>query len=198
MEISSSVSFGKTLVAQCDLRRQNHRKVPCNIFQLNFPEDKDYFFKLENSKPWEKAWFMWDMDEEFNSDVTGERTYVIESKGGRCLGFASVLEDDELPGEEELVYLETCPKYQITNEKRTIKYIGETLIAFITGLAKGKDIKTIEIKAYTSNGERFYKKKCNFEQRNDEKQTLFLRRENFENVINKNKAHTHSEIRYLV
>lgn len=198
MQINSPITFGKTLVAQCDLRRQNHRKVPCNIYELNFPEDKDYFVKLENSKPWQDAWYLWDMDEEFNSDATGEKTYVIESEAGKCLGYAVVLSNEESPEEEELVYLETCPKYQTKNIKRTIKYIGETLIAFISGICKNKDTKTIEIKAYSTNGEKFYKKNCNFEQRDDENQTLFLRQENFESVIKQNEAHTHSEIRYIV
>ena len=30
--VNNQINFGKTLVAKCDLPRQNERKVACNIF----------------------------------------------------------------------------------------------------------------------------------------------------------------------
>lgn len=192
------IIFGKTLAAKCDLRRQNHRKVECNILELNLEEDKDYFDKLTTSRNWQEAWYLWDMDEEFNSDVTGERTYVLESNAGRCLGYIVMRTDFDNPEEEELIYLETCPKYQTRREKRPLKYIGETLLSFAIGKLDRNKTKSVKITAYSANGEIFYKENCGFTECNDEARTLFLPRKKFSSLIKKNETHTNSKIRYIV
>ena len=197
MKISSSVTFGKTLVAQCDLRRQNHRKVPCNIFKLDYPEDKDYFLKLEKSRPWQNAWFMWDMDSEFNSDVTGERTYVMESKGGRCLGYIAMLTDYDDQKEEEIVYLETCPKYQTKNSNRPLQYIGETLISFVIGSLDKKKTDAVIIKAYSETGKPFYINNCGFEECEERNNSLLLKNKDFKKLSSKNEKHIKSKIQYI-
>ena len=197
MKIYSSVTFGKTLVGQCDLRRENHKKVPCNIFQLNYHEDKDYFLKLEKSRPWQNAWFMWDMDSEFNSDVTGERTYVMESKGGRCLGYIAMLTDYDDQKEEEIVYLETCPKYQTKNSNRTLKYIGETLISFIIGTLDKKKTEAVIIKAYSETGKPFYINNCGFEECEERNNSLLLKNKDFKKLSSKNEKHIKSKIQYF-
>ena len=193
-----NISFGKTLSAKCDLLRQNHKKVECNIFQLNLQDDKDYFEKLEKSIPWEDAWYLWDMDEEFNSDVTGERTYVLESNAGRCLGYIVMRTDFDNPEEEELIYLETCPKYQTKRTKRPLKYIGETLLSFAIGKLDKNKTKSVKITAYSANGETFYKENCGFIECDDEARTLLLPRKKFSRLIAKNEIHTDSKIRYIV
>ena len=131
--IKNNINFGKTLEAKCDLRGQNHRKVECNIFQLSPEEDKDYFARVWRSKPWEDAKYLWDMDAELSANINGERIYVIESKAGRCLGYMAMAPTLNNPRQEELVFLETCPKYQKGKKNRPLKYIGETLLAFATG-----------------------------------------------------------------
>ena len=193
-----NISFGKTLSAKCDLLRQNHKKVECNIFQLNLQDDKDYFEKLEKSIPWEDAWYLWDMDEEFNSDVTGERTYVLESNAGRCLGYIVMRTDFDNQEEEELIYLETCPKYKTKRTKRPLKYIGETLLSFAIGKLDKNETKSVKITAYSANGETFYKENCGFIECDDEARTLLLPRKKFSRLIAKNEIHTDSKIRYIV
>lgn len=193
-----NITFGKTLSAKCDLLRQNHKKVECNIYQLNLQDDKDYFEKLEKSIPWEDAWYLWDMDEEFNSDVTGERTYVLESNAGRCLGYIVMRTDFDNPEEEELIYLETCPKYQTKRTKRPLKYIGETLLSFAIGKLDKNKTKSVKITSYSANGETFYKENCGFIECDDETRTLLLPRKKFSRLIAKNEIHTDSKIRYIV
>ncbi len=194
----NKINFGKRLVATCDLQKQNHRKLECNIYQLNKNEDKDYFVKLEKSILWEDAWYLWDMDEVFNSDVTGERTYVMESKAGRCLGYIVMKTDFDNPEEEELIYLETCPTYQTKKEKRPLKYIGETLLSFAIGKLDRSKTKSVKITAYSSEGEAFYKQNCGFTECDDEARTLLLPRKKFNKLIARNEIHTDSKIRYII
>lgn len=193
-----NISFGKTLSAKCDLVRPNHKKVECNIFQLNLEDDKDYFAKVWRSKPWEDAKYLWDMDAELNANITGERIYVIESKAGRCLGYIAMAPTLNNPRQEELVFLETCPKYQKGNKNRSLKYIGETLLAFATGKLDTDKTRSVVIKSSSETGKPFYKKNCGFKELNDAKGTLILQKKDFGKFISKNEAHTKSKIRYTI
>ena len=74
-----NISFGKTLLAKCDLRRGNYKKVECNIFQLNSVDDKDYFERVWKSKPWQDAKYLWDMDAELRADIS--QRYFASSQG---------------------------------------------------------------------------------------------------------------------
>ncbi len=196
--INNQINFGKKLVAKCDLPRQDHKKVGCNIYQLNLEEDKDYFEKLEKSKPWKDSWYMWDMNQEFNSDVTGERTYVMESKAGRCLGYIIMLTDYEDQKEEEIVYLETCPKYQTKNSRRSLQYIGETLISFVLGTLDKNKTDAVIIKAYSETGKPFYINNCGFEEVADRNNALMLKKEDFPKLLRRNEEHRQSQLEYLI
>ena len=191
------INFGKTLAAKCDLLRQNHRKVECNIFQLNSKDDEDYFEKLWRSTAWKDAKYLCDMDAELNANIEGERIYVLESQAGRCLGYIAMTPSLNNPKHEELVFLETCPKYQKGNTSRSLKYIGETLLAFATGKLDTRETNAIVIKDYSKTGKPFYKENCGFKETNDANKTLFLPRKSFPSLIAKNEMHTNSKIRYI-
>ena len=193
-----NIFFGKTLLAKCDLRRGNHKKVECNIFQLNSVDDKDYFERVWKSKPWQDAKYLWDMDAELNADIEGERIYVLESQAGKCLGYIAMSPTLNNPRQEELVFLETCPKYQTKRTKRPLKYIGETLLSFAIGKLDKNKTKSVKITAYSANGETFYKENCGFIECDDEARTLLLPRKKFSRLIAKNEIHTDSKIRYIV
>ena len=194
----NQINFGKTLVAKCDLPRQNHSKVACNIYQLNLDEDRDYFQKLEKSKSWKDGSYVWEMNDEFNSEVEGERTYVIESKAGRCLGYIVMQTDYEDQTEDEIVYLETCPKYQTKNSTRSLQYIGETLISFVVGGLDKSKTNAVIIKAYSKTGKPFYINNCGFKEVEDRNNALILNKNNFKTLLNKNEQHTNSKIQYVV
>ena len=196
--INNKINFGKTLSAKCDLVRPNHKKVECNIFQLNLQDDKDYFAKVWTSKPWEDAKYLWDMDAELRADISGERIYVMESKAGKCLGYLVIATSFTNPKQEELIFLETCPKYQKNKDKRPLKYIGETLLAFATGKLDTSKTNALVIKDYSKAGKPFYKENCGFKERNDKKGTLVLPNKNFSKLIARNESHTNSKIRYTI
>ena len=137
------------------------------------------------------------MDDEFKSEVEGERTYVIESEAERCLGYIIMKTDYEDETEEEIVYLETCPKYQTKNEKRSLQYIGETLISFIVGGLDKDKTNAVMIKDYSEIGKPFYINNCGFEELKDRNNALMLKKENFSELLKRNEKHTKSKIRYI-
>ena len=194
----NQINFGKTLVAKCDLPRQNHKKVECNIFKLNSDEDSDYFEKLWKSKSWQDAKYLCDMNAELNADIPDERIYVLESQAGRCLGYIAMTPNLNNPKHEELVFLETCPKYQNSKAKRPLRYIGETLLAFATEQIDTSKTKAVVVKEYSQEGKPFYIKNCGFKERDDENRTLLLRRKDFKNLTKRNEIHTKSKIQYIV
>lgn len=195
--IKNQINFGKTLVGKCSLPRQNHKKVECNLFQLSTPEDKDYFERVWDRKDWQDAKYVWDMDAQLNANIKGEKIYTMESQAGHCLGYLVMSPVINNPKEEELVILETCPKYQKKNENRTIKYIGETLLSFATGKLDPSKTRAIIIKNYSMIGRPFYKENCGFKECNDENGTLILKRIDFKKLASTNEEHTKSKIRYI-
>ena len=138
------------------------------------------------------------MNDEFNSEVEGERTYVIESKAGRCLGYIVMQTDYEDQTEDEIVYLETCPKYQTKNSTRSLQYIGETLISFVVGGLDKSKTNAVIIKAYSKTGKPFYINNCGFKEVEDRNNALILNKNNFKTLLNKNEQHTNSKIQYVV
>ena len=196
--INNQINFGKTLKAKCDLRRQNHKKVECNIFQLNPEDDKDYFERVWRSKSWQDAKYLWDMDAELNANIEGEKIFTIESRAGKCLGYIVMAPTLNNPRQQELVFLETCPKYQTKKENRSLKYIGETLLAYATGQVDTSKTSAIVIKNYSKTGKPFYKENCGFREQNDENRTLILHRKKFSQLITRNEFHTGSKIRNII
>ena len=198
MKISPTISFGKTLVAKCDLPRQNHKKVECNIFKLNSEEDSDYFEKLWTSKPWQDSKYLCDMNAELNADIEGERIYVLESQAGKCLGYIAMTPALNNPQHEELVFLETCPKYQKEKDNRPLRYIGETLLTYAIKKADKDKTRAILIKEYSQAGKSFYIQNCGFKESADKNGTLLLPRKSFKDLAKRNEEHRKSKIQFII
>ena len=115
----------------------------------------------------------------------------MENPKGNCLGYIIVETDFDVPERKDVVYLETCPKYNSSNPKRTIKYIGETLLAFVVKIAQKNNKKFISIPIWSKTAENFYKENCGFEEK---EACLYLYRELFDSFLSKNKKHTKSSI----
>lgn len=189
--IRNSVYFGKSLVASCKLPRKSGIPLPCKIYEINTTEDRDYFVKLTQKDIWRGGSYVWEMDDEFNSEVWGQKTYVMENKSGKCLGYIAVGTDFDDLNKDGIAYLETCPKYKSANSKRTIKYIGETLLAFAVKIAQKNNMETVRIPVWASTAEDFYKENCGFK---EDEYGLYLNSSEFQTFLSKNEAHTKSEI----
>ena len=162
--LQSNINFGKTLIANCMLPRKSAKPLPCKIYEIKTTDDKDYFLKLSKKDMWRDGDYVHEMDDEFNSEVTGQRTFVMENQKDKCLGYVIVETDFDTPDKSDIVYLETCPKYKSSNPKRTIKYIGETLLAFVVKIAQKDNMKSVCIPVWTTTAENFYKENCGFQE----------------------------------
>ncbi len=185
---NNQISFAKQLRAKCTLRKEDNKPVPCKIYELNPEEDSDYFLKLIDKKYWEKGSYIWEMDDEFKSEVTGQHAYAMETFFGKCIGY--IIVDTDYETEENchnISFLETCPEYRFKENRTSLKYIGETLLAFATSIASKDGANAIKIPKWEPKAETFYKKNCGFKERNEE---LTLAKSNFRHFISQNKAHS--------
>lgn len=201
MKISSvnQINFQKKLVAKSGVIKEGKNK-RVQIYELDRELDKRYFEKaLYNSNWINKSYYLADIDEEFETAGSNQHFYVMEDKKGRLLGFSLLTRNEN----DILEYLETCPKYSINSgEKRKIRYIGETMLAFLSKLSQkaNRDLCVFSIAPRKETFD-FYYKYCGFEQNpssKDIKSAAILKKENIENLIKQNEAHTNSSIELFI
>ncbi len=189
--INNSLSFKKKLEAKCCVLKDS-KPYSCKIYSLDAQKDSDYFMDYSRSLQWQKSIYWKDMDEELKYFTDHEKFYVMEDKNNDCLGFIKVLaERKKLP--KSVIFFETNPQYASSNSNRNIKYIGETLLAFVTKLAQKDESFMVNISIPTSDSIPFYRDKCGF---NSSQGTgLVLVSDNYKKLIEQNELHTGKKIR---
>lgn len=182
----NNISFQKKLVATCSYRTPKGFK-PARIYQLeDIPEDKDYFEKLEEKKDWKNGqYFLYSLDHDMNNGYA-EGVYVLENNKNNCLGYVETFNSPE----DRLIleFIETKPSH------RALSYIGETLVNFVSQLAKQKGKKRVHVIYPESHAKGFYKK-CGF--KNDETIGMNLMCDDMDELAKRNFEHTKSEINFL-
>ena len=98
---------------------------------------------------------------------------------------------------KEVLFLETCPNYSSSNSDRKAKYIGETLLAFITKLAKKDKNDKVSISVYTQNAKPFYVDKCKFVQASKASKAIELPKNKFVHFLLQNGLHTKRKIELI-
>lgn len=188
--ISNSLSFKKKLEATCHVLKDNH-PYKCGIYSLNQREDADYFVDYNRSTQWKNSTYWINMDEELREFYDHEKFYVMEDKDDNCLGFIKVRSvSKKLP--RTVIFFETNPQYANGNKNRNIKYVGETLLAFVTKLAKKEKSPVVNISVPTGSSIPFYKDKCGFAIQKG--LGLILSTEDYKKFIEQNEAHTGKKI----
>ncbi len=164
MNINSSkfnLSFQKKLMAKANVIK-NNEPCPVSIYKLDRKQDKDYIKNLrENDSDWSYAYYLTDMEEQFEQAkyarlINGEnlKFYTLEDENQKCLGLVEV--DNGSIGKQNIVYFERFPA---NKEKKEFKYIGETLLAFLTKQQKTANIpRKIIIKDAMDDAQPFYTK----------------------------------------
>lgn len=202
MKISSlnkQISFSKTLVANCSVLNKNDGPIPCKIYSLNQQEDSDYFEKIPNASDWENAKYLCYLKvdlERFDDFVYKDYSiYALENEEGDCLGYSEI--SNKYLGTDEVTYLETVPSQAYYNRRKSkLKYIGETLLSFMVKKAQ-KDSKDF-VELYPSMASTmFYMKKCFFTPYDDDPDTFYLDKYNFDKLIKNNEQNTNSSIELL-
>lgn len=190
-----NTSFQKKLVAYANVIK-NNQPYPCAIYKLEKGIDCDYFIK--QGQVWKKAKYLQPVEAElennFHNPYIGDsEIYVIENKKEKCLGYCH---QDTLNKGNEVITLEVHPRYKHENGKRKVKYIGETLLAFLAKLSQRQKKPTLKIDHATKDSRPFYTEKCGFDdEKNDSSPELKQR--SFNALIKQNEKHTKGKIIFV-
>lgn len=195
--INNNISFQKTLEAKAHILKDGE-PMPCNIYSID-SDDKNYFIEnlpgWENSKYYKKASALASTLTQ-NNKRRREDIFVLEDEKEKCLGF--VITSESSGKLKNIDFLEVIPKYAGENKDKGVKYIGETILAFLAKKIKKSNLSELFIFSADSSAKNFYTKKCGFD---DEKHiiinTVYLPREKFDKLIEQNAKHTKGEIEII-
>lgn len=196
MKINSinNLPFQKYLTANCNVVQNNEPK-QANIYVLEQGTDDFYFYKHKWTDSWQEAYYL----DQINEDLVFNRNpndvfLVMEDEDENLLGYSEISEYND---SVVLDFIETAPNSSIETVGRKIKYIGETMLAYIVSLCKliGKDLEIHSVAdRYTTRN--FYYKNCGFEELS--RKNAIMRKENFDKFLKHNKNHTGSDVEILV
>ncbi len=195
-----SVSFGKKLVAKCSVKTATEKEKPCEIYELSKKDDIDYFCKLKNSPEWEDSEYLELTNQMMLSPLlsNGLRTFSLETKDNVCIGFVTTIDYDFEPNKTNVEFLETCPMYSSKNKEREIKYIGQTLMAFVVALAQKNKKDKVCVPTVAPKSKKFYGKACGFRQDYKDNDGLILNKQSYEKFLKKHQTNTGKEIEFIV
>lgn len=197
---NSNISFAKTLAATCHVKTKSGDFEQCKIFELDKFSDKNYFQKLTKDQTWDGNSFIDTLNYLMQMPYSNyhERTYAMENKNGECLGYIRTTMGYDIEQDEKISHIETCPKHKTKNKDREIKYIGQTLIAFLVGRAKKENRKGIYIESYLDEAKKFYEEKCNFKPISSRAYELTLSNKDYDSFLEEYKQNTKCKIKYYI
>ena len=199
--LNNAINFQKTLKANCKVINCNTQKpANCKIWELDKAEDGDYFEKLEEDENWQNSIFLICQVADFKIPfIPSEHYYVIEDENERCLGYA--LTEDKAD-ECKLMYIEVVTSFKndfLGGREKEYKYIGETLLSFITKKAQKQGAEKIKLNSIPTAVD-FYQSNCGFEVTGISSKYPFIETEmvlngsKFNELIKHNEQHTTGKI----
>lgn len=201
--VSNSISFQKKLAATAGIVR-NGKIEPCKIYSLSKTDDRDYFHKLEEGSDWKESYFIDFFHRRINEKHDKGTIFVMEDSENKCLGAIDLVSKKRLYTNVRL--LETCPEYAYqtkNNSQRDVKYVGETLLAFATKIARNNLCKKVQVPIATINSVKFYLYNCGFKKdslnpNNEKKKYSYsLSKDKFNAFIANNAIHTKTIIEVI-
>jgi len=184
-------TFQKKLMATCAILK-NGKKENVNIYLLDEKKDEEIYRKTMEHSAWRGSILAAAMHYDFiYSNKSQDMHFVMEDKKQNPLCFASIQNKQE---QNNLMCIETAPKYSMNYKKRHYRYIGETMIAFLIELTKKADKKLLCIPCILKdeNTKHFYFKQCDFKTKTGNE--AWLKKRGFEQMLRKNSEHTGSKI----
>ncbi len=194
MKISNfnPINFQKRLVANCKIGASGNN-VPAKIFLLDKKDDYYVLSKAKDKEIWQNGYYLSDVSSNFCLDLKNANHYVMETSDGDVICMCKAKQKGK---KVNLEYIETAPKMSSYNHTRKLKYIGETMLAFLVKDAKGSkkivDVPNVAIRPKTLD---FYYDQCGFKK--EGKFGATMPREEANAFIKKNEKHTGSSIEIL-
>ena len=197
--IDNNINFGKKLQAKATVLGRSGSPVPCKIFEIEPQKDKNYFAKVSRTADWDNGEFVDFLDEDlrYATKDMSLSLYSLETEDGQCIGIAEV--SDNGKEKYQLDILETAPVYTNDGRHQTpeYRYIGETMLSFLTKLAIKNGKKAIRTEPADTAYE-FYTDKCFFKKtKNDDPEHVRLKKEAFKKLLTQNSKHTKTEIELI-
>lgn len=186
-------SFKKQLVANANIIK-GKEPVDCKIYSLSKKEDKTYFADLKHSHDWAGYKLLIGVAYDLKNPPVSSQIYSLEDENGKCLGYVETRENND---DKEIIFIETCPSEKHQNKGRKYKFIGETLMSFVAGLAKKEHAENIVVPSALVEAWGFYTDCCGFYEDKYDTYGLYLPFGKYDNLINKNKENTKNFIKYV-
>lgn len=120
----------------------------------------------------------------------------MENQDKECLGYAKIRERISNPSDKTLILLETRPDLAGNDPSKKAKYVSETMLAFLTKLAKSEGAEEFKVSAMRKEAQNFYEK-CNFINLRTLTKDALLPKERFDLLIEQNEKHTHQHLTYF-
>ncbi len=195
MKISNilSPSFQKKLMARCFVKKAD-KPEPCHIYELDKIDDRQYFRELKSKKGWNSAHYLNSVNMLFKNGSSNPNRlsyYVMEDSDDKCLGYCVLNNIDS-----DLSYLEVKPKCTAKHDKRPVKYVGETLITFLTELLEKRNESRFTVSCMANRARDFYLEHCHFKP-TDKYRTAILSKNSFSELEKQNIEHTGSQIDFV-
>lgn len=194
MKISTvkNISFSKKLVANCHIGTCED-KHEAKIYQLDKESDYFLFRKVKDVGDWQNSFYFLTLMCEFCSDYKKSQYYVMEDEKGKAICFSKTTKAKK---KTDLDYIETVPKLSANSLSRKIKYIGETMLAYLV-LESDSENKILNVPnvANRDRTKSFYYEQCGFKKNG--KHAAYMPKESVKDFIEQNKMHTGSTIEII-
>lgn len=185
---SNNINFQKTLSAKCSLKAKD-KGVRCSIYNLCDSDDRWYFKKLMHNESWKNAHYLEAIDCDINDEALREDIFVLEDEENNCLGFS---EFKKYKNKIWLIFMESRPQDAFSSCLRNIKYIGETMLAFVVSCAKKEGFDMVVVPMYTSDSKGFYEK-CQFKIDSEKEEGLAIKKDSYDKLLSQNQVHINSK-----
>ena len=193
--VNYSPSFQKKLMATTSLKNCGE-EMPCKIYLLNSSEDEDYLIDQVNETPWADSYYFPTICKDFieNKYYTHPLVgfYSMEDEDGNCL---AILEEIKYSSgsRRSIEFLEVVPTHAERTSNRKIKYIGETMVAFLAALSNKKSELFVGLPA---DDAKFFWYNLGFEKKNKRYVSMSLPVNKLDALVKRNEEHTGSKIEF--
>ncbi|MBQ8635470.1 hypothetical protein IJX73_03865 [bacterium] len=189
----TNISFAKKLVAKCHIGDKEN-SCEANIYHLDRESDYLLFRKIKDTRNWDNSFYFLTIMNEFCSDYNKSQYYVMEDEKGDAICFSKTSKTKK---KTDLEYIETMPKISTNNPRRIMKYVGETMLAFLV-LVSDSENKVLNVPnvANREKTKKFYFEQCGFKKNG--KHAAYMPKDRTHEFAEQNKCHTGSKIEIIV
>ncbi len=185
---TQNINFQKKLIALGAIKQGDISK-GVKFFHLDKISDMSDLQRAQKSVNWHGNYYLNDIVDGNGYHISRFDVYTMEDEAQNILGYSVI---NQKGSQTLLDIIETAPKFSTYRESRPLRYIGETMMAFIATISGKKDIGVNDI-AQRPKTKNFYFSQCRFS-KNKLDDGATLKKTNFKKLIKSNEAHTGKKV----